>query len=323
MTPSDGAPACSVKQSSTSAGRDRASAPPTISRGKLSTIGTGPGPKPGQSLRRKARHLPSLRARCDDRHDRARSRTPDLHRARRPSLRSTAEGREAQRTGGQKRRCRLDGRRPPRLRPELLRRPAAARGVPPCDATGSGGGPGARRGRTGPAQVPRPPAGRDHETRHDRRASERPQARSPRTGAALWHAVARQRARPAAVRAEPLHRHPTTALQQRPGPAGARHRPVHQRTAGHHVRAEEQPDQTDGERRGRAVQEGPGSKGEAVRVRPLRGALRGRRKGRSLLHAPPRQGLLVPAVQPGLQRRRRGTRRTRTASPPTTCGARF
>ncbi len=48
--------------------------------------------------------------------------------------------------------------------------------------------------------------------------------------------------------AEPLHRHPPTALQPRRDAARARPGPVHQRPAGRHLRAQEQPDQADGRR---------------------------------------------------------------------------
>ena len=88
-------------------------------------------------------------------------------------------------------------------------------------------------------------------------------------------------------------------------PTGTGHRVVHQRPAGDDVRTEEQPHQADRRRRGRAVQEGPQSAREAVRTRPLRGPLRGGREGRALLHSAPGQGLLVPALQPRLERWRR------------------
>jgi hypothetical protein len=54
-----------------------------------------------------------------------------------------------------------------------------------------------------------------------------------------------------------------------------------------------------------AVPARPRSTREAVRVRALRGALcRGRARG-TLLHTPEGQGLVVTALQPGLERRRR------------------
>ena len=65
-------------------------------------------------------------------------------------------------------------------------------------------------------------------------------------------------------------------LQQRqraacPGPV-----PVHQRPAGRHLRAEEQPDEADGARCHQAVQARPQSNGETLRARPLPGPLRRR-----------------------------------------------
>ncbi len=80
--------------------------------------------------------------------------------------------------------------------------------------------------------------------------------------------------------------------------------PLHQRPAGRHLRAEEQPHQADGRGRRPAVQARPRPAREALRVRPLRGALRRGRPRGALLHAPQGQGLVVPALQPGLERRR-------------------
>ena len=80
--------------------------------------------------------------------------------------------------------------------------------------------------------------------------------------------------------------------------------PVHQRPADRHLRAEEQPHQADRRGRRRAVQARPRPARAAVRVRPLRGALRrGRQRGADV-HRAQGQGLVVPAVQQGLQRRR-------------------
>ena len=53
-----------------------------------------------------------------------------------------------------------------------------------------------------------------------------------------------------------------------------------------------------------AVQARPRPAREALRVRPLRRALRRGRPRGALLHAPEGQGLVVPALQPGLERRR-------------------
>ena len=127
-------------------------------------------------------------------------------------------------------------------------------------------------------------------------------AASPRP--LLRHAVARQREGRGALRGEPLQRHPPAALQPRRDAARARPRPVHQRPADRHLRAEEQPDQADGRGRRRAVQARPRPAREAVRVRPLRGALRrGRHEVRFCTHLKGK-ALVVPAVQPGLERRR-------------------
>ena len=114
------------------------------------------------------------------------------------------------------------------------------------------------------AQVPGAAAGRNHEARHHRRAAPRPQARRARPGPLLRHAVGRERAGAAALRAEPLHRRPAASLQPRRDAAGARHRALHQRPAGLHVRAEEQPHQADRSRCGVAVPEGPQPPREAV-----------------------------------------------------------
>ena len=97
--------------------------------------------------------------------------------------------------------------------------------------------------------------------------------------------------------------------------------PLHQRPAGNHLRAEEQPHQADGGRRGMAVPQGPQPAREAVRARPLRRALRRGRERGAVLHPPEGQGIVVPALQPRLERRCRATLPTRTGSRPTICGA--
>ena len=96
---------------------------------------------------------------------------------------------------------------------------------------------------------------------------------------------------------------------------------VHQRPADRHLRAEEQPDQADRRGRRRAIQARPRSARAAVPVRPLHGAFRRRRRGSALLHASERQELVVPAVQPGMERRRGQPAESRTASRPTTSGS--
>ena len=67
------------------------------------------------------------------------------------------------------------------------------------------------------------------------------------------------------------------SLQPGRGAAGAGHRAVHQRVAGVHLRAEEQPHEADGGRRGPSVSAGSQPAREAVRVWALHRALRGGR----------------------------------------------
>ena len=154
-------------------------------------------------------------------------------------------------------------------------------------------------------QVPGPAAGRGLQARHRRRPAPRHQVRRAQLGAVLRHTVGRKPAGAGTLRAEPLHGRPAATVQPRRLAASARHRPLRQRPARLHLRAEEQPDQADGGRRSRAVPQGPQPAREAVRAGPLRGALRGGRERGALLHAPQGEGVLVPAVQPGLERRRR------------------
>ena len=104
------------------------------------------------------------------------------------------------------------------------------------------------------------------------------------------------------LRRQPLQRHPPTPLQPGRDATRARPGPLHQRPAGRHVRVEEQPHQTDGRGRRGAVQARSRPAREALRIRPVRGALRGGRPRGAVLHAPERQGLVVPALQPGLER---------------------
>ena len=129
--------------------------------------------------------------------------------------------------------------------PRVLCRPRSACRVPARDPTRGGRVAGAGRGQSDAAQVPGAAAGRNHEARHHRRAAPRPQARRARPGHLLRYSVTRERAIAAALRAEPLHRRPAASLQPRRHPTGARHRALHQRPAGLHVRAEEQPHQAD------------------------------------------------------------------------------
>ena len=71
-----------------------------------------------------------MRLRCDDRHQRTRPRTPDLHGADRASLRSAASGAGQRRSARRLRRRGLERRQSPRLRPRVLRRSGSARGIP-------------------------------------------------------------------------------------------------------------------------------------------------------------------------------------------------
>ncbi len=142
------------------------------------------------------------------------------------------------------------------------------------------------------------------QARRDRRAAPRRQARAAPPRPLLRHALARQREGRGALRGQPLQRHPAAPLQPRRDAARARPVPLHQRPAGRHLRAEEQPDQADGRGRRRAVQARPRPARAAVPVRPLRRALRRGRPRGAVLHAPEGQGLVVPALQPGLERRR-------------------
>jgi hypothetical protein len=129
-----------------------------------------------------------------------------------------------------------------------------------------------------PPEVPHPAVGRDGQARRHRRAAQghRPPPGRP-LRSVLRHAVRRQRQGRGAARAEPLLDHPPAGLQRGRDPPRAGPGPVHQRPAHRHLRAEEQPDQADRGRRGGAVPARPRPARAAVRVRPLRGALRGGR----------------------------------------------
>ncbi len=107
-----------------------------------------------------------------------------------------------------------------------------------------------------------------------------------------------------AARREPFLDHAPARLQHGRDAPRARPVPVHQRPAHRHLRAEEQPHQADGRGRRPAVQARPRPARAAVRVRPLRGALRGGRQRGADVHRAARQGLVVPALQQGPQRRR-------------------
>ena len=202
----------------------------------------------------------------------------------------------------------------PRLRPRILRRSGPALRLPARHPARSIRVPQLVRGQPHAPPVPSPPPGRDQQTRHHRRAAPRHQARSARPRPILRHAFGRQPRSAGPLQAEPLHGHPPTSLQPRRNPAGPRHRPIHQRPAGLHLRAKEQPHQADGGRRGPAVSARPQPARETVRVRPLRRPLRAGRKRNPLLHPPQRQGLLVPPLQPRLERRCRQPTQSQRAS---------
>ena len=146
------------------------------------------------------------------------------------------------------------------------------------------------------ARVPDPAAGRDRETRIHRRATQRDQARCAATGSVLRHPLGAQPEGAGTVRAEPLHGYTAASLQPGRGAAGAGYRAVHQRAAGVHLRAEEPPYQADGGRRSVAVSTVSQPAREAVRVRALHRALRGRRARGAVLHPSQRQGGVVLAV---------------------------
>ena len=136
-----------------------------------------------------------------------------------------------------------------------------------------------RRRQPDAAEVPRPPAGRDQQARRDRRAAPRHQARPAPARPVLRHAVTGNASRRSGTRrtASASPASSATAATRRSSRSTW---PVHQRPAGRHLRAEEQPDQADGRRRRRAVQARPRPARAAVRVRPLRRPLRRGRRTR-------------------------------------------
>ena len=77
-----------------------------------------------------------------------------------------------------------------------------------------------------------------------------------------------------AQRGQRLQRHPAGPLLERRDPPLARPRPLHQRPAGLHLRAQEQPHEAEHARRRRAVQARPSPPRAAVPVRPLPRPLR-------------------------------------------------
>ena len=180
----------------------------------------------------------------------------------------------------------------------------AACRLPPGDPAQGRRGARPGTGRSDTAQVPRPPARGDQQAGHDRRPAPRHQARTAPRRSLLRHAVARQRQGPGALRRQPLFGHAPAPLQPGRDAAGARPGPLHQRPAGGHLRAEEQPHQADRRGCGRAVQARPRPARAALRVRALRGPFRRGRPRGALLHPPQGQGLLVSALQPRLERRR-------------------
>ena len=202
-------------------------------------------------------------------------------------------------------RRRLDLRRVRRLRPRVLRGPGAALGLPAGDAAGGGRGARPRPGRPDAAQVPGAAARRDHASAATIDVLRHGIKHGPHDLDLFYGTPSPGNVKAAgALRGQPLQRHPPASLQPRRDAARARPGPLHQRPAGRHLRAEEQPHQADGRGRGPAVQARPRPAREALRVRPLRGALRRGRPRGALLHAPEGQGLVVPALQPGLERRR-------------------
>ena len=146
--------------------------------------------------------------------------------------------------------------------------------------------------------------GADSPARRRGRTAPRRQARAAPRRPLLRLAVARQSGGGGALRGEPFLGDATAPLQRRRAVARARRRAVRQRPAGGHVRAQEQPHQADGRRRRAAVPARPRPARAALRARPLRRPLRGGRARGALLHPPAGEGVVVPAVQPGLERRR-------------------
>ena len=173
-----------------------------------------------------------------------------------------------------------------------------------------------------PPQVPRPPLGRDRQARRHRRAAQGRGARAGALRSVLRHAVAGQRQGRGAARAEPLLDHAPARLQHGRDAPRARPVPVHQRPAHRHLRAEEQPHQADGRGRGRAVPPRPRPARAAVRVRPLRGALRGGRQRGADVHRAQGQGARGSCPSTRATTTARATRPTRTASRPTISGKR-
>ena len=189
----------------------------------------------------------SRRSRRDDRHERARPRRADRRgddRARPTCCSPSTSRRDVGRTAD-----RLAARRPARLRPRVLRRPRAARGLP------------ARR------RSPTRPRRSTSTTTARRGGSSSPgsRARSRKRGVIdvlrhgikhgphhidLFYGTPSPGNAKAAERyaREPLQRHAPAPLQPRRDAARARPGAVHQRPAGRHLRAEEQPDQADGRR---------------------------------------------------------------------------
>ena len=104
---------------------------------------------------------------------------------------------------------------------------------------------------------------------------------------------------------EPLLSDPAVALQQRQQAAGPGPGSLHQRPAHRHHGAKEQSHQADGSRRGRAISQHPEPEGTPLPHRPLRRPLRGGRPRSQVLHRAGRQAVVIPALQQGLQRRRR------------------
>ena len=200
--------------------------------------------------------------------------TVDLHGAGGTPVRSAGRGHRGG-SASRVRRGRVERRKLPRLRPGILCRLGAVRGVPAGYAAGGRRLVGAFRGRSDAARLPDSAAGRDCQARHDRRAAQRNQTPRAAVGSVLRHALGAQPTGAGTVRAEPVYGYQAATLQPGRGAAVAGHRAVHQRAAGVHVRVEEQPHQADGGRRGVAVPAGSQPAREAVRVRALHRALRG------------------------------------------------
>lgn len=243
-------------------------------------------------------------SRHDHRHLREGPRDPDRHGPYGPGPAAAAErGGRGRAAGGL--RGGVDPRGRERIRPGVLRRPRSAAGLPRGDAAEVGGDPRAGQGWADTAEAPRANPGGGQPAGRPRRPSPRGQARPGTPRPLLRHALAGKCHRRGALSEEPVLRDPAAPLQPRRGAARARPRPLRERPPHRHVRAEEQPDEADGGGRRRAVQARSRPTREAVRAGALRCPLRRGRPRGPLLYVAEGEGVVVPPLQPRLERRGR------------------